>query len=114
MVFTKVAMIVDWKTISRTAAEVRLAMESQDMILKPIIERASTQIAEEIDWMVEKDMLMECGYIKVELQTLGSNQNAVDIKHWLKHHGSSGVRQHGREFLFKEDSLAMLFKLRWA
>lgn len=89
------------------------ADESCD-IMSQIAASAATHIKEEIDWMIQLDLLRECGWTLITLATLGNNKNAIDIREWMDKYCFGECLRHGREFLFKENSMAMLFILRWA
>lgn len=78
-----------------------------------LMERASKQIADEIDFGVICDMLAIIGWTKVVLDTLGSNERAWDIKDWLSTECKKEYKQRGRTFVFESKNEAALFKLTW-
>lgn len=79
-----------------------------------IIEEAGRQMAEEIDFGVMAMLLVDsCGWTKVELDTLGSNNRAIHINDWLLLECKNQWKKHGRTFVFESRDEAALFKLTW-
>lgn len=78
-----------------------------------LMEHAARQMADEIDFGVMCDLLVNIGWAKVVLDTLGSNERAWDIKDWLSTECKKEYKQRGRTFVFKSKDDAALFKLTW-
>jgi len=77
---------------------------------------AAKRVAEDIDFEVMSTLLVESGWTKIELETLGSNKKAIDMREWAEAEGitAHGVYQRGRTWLFKCYEDAILFKLTWS
>ena len=90
--------------MTKTAIEV---MQDQ------IMDQAVKQMADEIDFEVLCSLLIDIGWTKVMLDTLGSNSRACDIKDWLNTECKKEYKQRGRSFVFESKDEAALFKLTW-
>ena len=79
------------------------------------LERAGQELANEIDFEVLTGMLVyACGWSKVVLPSLRSNDNAIDIADWLNLECKAHWRHRGRTFVFENKDEAALFKLTWS
>lgn len=79
------------------------------------IDHAGQNLAKEHDFEVLANMLVSaCGWTKVELTSLKSNGNAIDIANWLNTECKKQYNQRGRSFVFESKDEAALFKLTWA
>lgn len=83
-----------------------------DNLLEKLVERdAAKQMQESIDWEVLCSLL---AWIHIELDRLTDNQHAIDITNWLAEYcDRSAYYRSGRKFLFKNETDAIMFKLRW-
>ena len=96
---------------------VKTAIQNQWDIryLDDMIDQAGKQMAEEIDFGVISDLLVESsGWSKIVLDTLGSNERAVDMKEWLHIECKKQWKHLGRIFIFESKDDAALFKLTWS
>lgn len=79
------------------------------------IDQAGQNIAKDIDFGVLASMLVSsCGWTTVELPSLRSNDNAIDIANWLNLECKAHWRHRGRTFVFESKDEAALFKLTWS
>ena len=79
------------------------------------IDKAGKELSEEIDFGVISDMLVSaCGWVKVEMPSLRSNGNAIDIAIWLNLECKAQWKHRGRTFVFESKDEAALFKLTWS
>ena len=79
------------------------------------IDQAGQDLAKEHDFEVLTNMLVSaCGWVKVELPSLRSNGNAIDIANWLNLECKAHWRHRGRTFVFESQDEAALFKLTWS
>lgn len=79
------------------------------------LERAGQELSKDIDFKVLTNMLVSsCGWTTVELPSLRSNGNAIDIADWLNLECKAHWRHRGRTFVFESKDDAALFKLTWS
>ena len=79
------------------------------------IDHAGQNMAKDIDFEVLANMLVSaCGWVKVEMPSLRSNGNAIDIANWLNLECKAHWRHRGRTFVFESKDEAALFKLTWS
>ena len=79
------------------------------------LDHAGQELSKDIDSGVLYDMLVSaCGWTKVELSSLKSMSNAVDIADWLNLECKAHWRHRGRTFVFESKDEAALFKLTWS
>ena len=79
-----------------------------------LLERMSAEVAEEINWDIISDMLIEQGWVRVVLLGSIPPYKKNDILDWLHVTCLTKFRQRGSEFLFKEEKDAVMFTLRWS
>jgi hypothetical protein len=84
------------------------------VLQEQLIEKASRQIAEDIDFGVMCNLLVDIGWVKVEFEALRPNKRAVDITNWLHAECKQEWKHHGRLFVFESKEDAALFKLTWS
>ena len=78
------------------------------------LDHAGQNMAKDIDFEVLANMLVSaCGWVKVEMPSLRSNSNAVDIADWLNRECKAHWKHRGRTFVFESKNEAALFKLTW-
>jgi hypothetical protein len=78
-----------------------------------MIEKASVQMAREIDREILWGMLKEIGWTRVMLDRLQDNKHAIDITYWLEANCKFAFERNGRDFIFESKQDATLFILRW-
>jgi hypothetical protein len=82
-------------------------------IEEEIIERAGKQMAQEIDREIMWGMLVDLGWTRVMLPTMGDAYMAVDIITWLEDNCKHAYERSGRDFVFENQKDANWFILRW-
>ena len=79
------------------------------------LDHAGQNMAKDIDFEVLANMLVSaCGWVKVEMPSLRSNSNAIDIVDWLNLECKAHWKHRGRTFVFESKDEAVLFKLTWS
>jgi len=78
-----------------------------------LMEKMSKEIAQKIDFDILSDLLVYSGWVKIELDTLENNNNAVDVFEWLDINCKHKVSRLGRKFVFESSAEAEWFMLRW-
>jgi len=82
-------------------------------IEEEMINRASKQMAQDIDREVLWGMLQGIGWTRVMLPTMGNGEQAVDIIVWLENNCKKAYERNGRDFIFEDIKDANWFILRW-
>lgn len=77
------------------------------------VNKAAAELAEEIDFSIIADMLVESGWTSVEVPFWVSNKQAVDVDTWLFFTCKGEYKKHDRRFIFELTQDANWFKLRW-
>jgi hypothetical protein len=85
----------------------RLKLEEQ------IAEDKARELSEQMDFDIMKDLLIDSGWYTVELLTLGSREQSIDIKIWVTEKCKRGFVSRGKTFIFKCKKEAEWFSLRW-
>ena len=80
---------------------------------KQMLERASNQMASEIDREMLWGMLQGIGWHRVMIPRFVDNKHAIDITYWLEDTCKKAYERNGRDFLFEDSKDANWFKLRW-
>ena len=80
---------------------------------KQMLERASNQMASEIDREMLWGMLQGIGWHRVMIPRFVDNNHAIDITYWLEDTCKKAYERNGRDFLFEDSKDANWFKLRW-
>jgi hypothetical protein len=78
-----------------------------------IAESIAKEYFENMDFEITKDHLVESGWYVIELPTLGSRKQAIDIKDWVTKNCKRGFIARGKTFVFKSKKEAEWFSLRW-
>ena len=78
-----------------------------------LMEKMSKEIAQKIDFDILSDLLVYSGWVKIELDTLENNNNAIDMSEWLDINCKHKVSRLGRRFVFESSAEAEWFILRW-
>jgi len=74
---------------------------------------ATKEMSDAIDWEITAGMLVEMGWVRVEISRLTDNYHAVDIGYWLVENCQGKYQRNGRTFLFEQSKDATIFILRW-
>jgi hypothetical protein len=78
-----------------------------------IAENLAKEMSDEIDFGIMKELLVESGWYVIELLTLGSREQSIDIKNWVTKNCKKGFVSRGKTFIFKSKKEAEWFSLRW-
>lgn len=78
-----------------------------------IAENLAKEMSDEIDFEIMKELLVESGWYVIELLTLGSREQSIDIKDWVTKNCKKGFVSRGKTFVFKSKKEATWFSLRW-
>ena len=78
-----------------------------------IIDNIAREYAEQLDFDIMKDLLTESGWCVIELLSLGSREQSIDIKDWVTKNCKRGFIARGKTFVFKSKKEAEWFSLRW-
>jgi hypothetical protein len=78
-----------------------------------IAENLAKEMSDEIDFGIMKELLVESGWYVIELLTLGSREQSIDIKDWVTKNCKKGFVSRGKTFVFKSKKEATWFSLRW-
>lgn len=78
-----------------------------------MIARIAKTMSEEIDWKIIADMLVESGWVMVNLDRFINNNQAVDIETWIGDNCKGKFKKRTTTFVFEKKDDAAWFKLRW-
>jgi len=78
-----------------------------------IAENIAKEMADDIDFEIMKELLIESGWYVIELLSLGSREQSIDIKDWVTKNCKRGFIARGKTFVFKSKKEAEWFSLRW-
>lgn len=67
-------------------------------------------LQEEIDWEILSDILVECGWIKVDISP---EQIPTIVETWVKGNVQGKYKVRGPTWVFESEKDAMMFILRW-
>jgi hypothetical protein len=81
-----------------------------------MLNRASKEIAEEIDWGVMAGLLIEGGWerVTVDFGPRMSESTAHEIKEWVRTQCHGQVKSRNKTWLFENSKDATMFILRWS
>ena len=78
-----------------------------------IIENIAREYSEQLNFDITKGLLTASGWYTVELSTLTSKEQSIDIKDWISEKVKEGFVSRGKTFIFKSKKEAEWFSLRW-
>jgi hypothetical protein len=78
-----------------------------------LINKAGIEMAREIDREILWSMLVEIGWTRVMLPTLGPVGQTVELNVWLEKNCKQAHERNGRDFIFEDEQDAVNFILRW-
>jgi len=78
-----------------------------------IVESLAREYSEQLDFDITKDLLTDSGWYTIELSTLISREQSIDIKDWVSEKVKEGFVSRGKTFIFKSKKEAEWFSLRW-
>jgi hypothetical protein len=73
----------------------------------------SKELAEHIDFEFLTDILIACGWTRIELDRFRNNRHAVDISYWCSDNVKGKWQHNGRTFIFEQQKDATWFALNW-
>jgi hypothetical protein len=92
--------------------------------MNTVEEELANQLAEEIAKEIDFEIMFEVkcascvkqGWYKIELDTLGSSRQIIDMKKWAEAEGivERGLLQHNKIWVFKDQNDAIMFRLSWS
>jgi hypothetical protein len=78
-----------------------------------ITQKLSNELAQHVDFEFLTDVLLACGWTRVELDRFRSREHSVDVVTWC-HDNSKGRWKHlGKTFIFENAKDATWFALKW-
>ncbi len=78
-----------------------------------IITSAAKRMAEEIDWEIIADMLVQAGWSMVNLNHYKDRYQSIDIETWIDKNCKGKYKKRSTTFVFEKKEDAAWFKLRW-
>jgi len=78
-----------------------------------IVESLAREYSEQLAFDITKDLLTDSGWYTIELSTLISREQSIDIKDWVSEKVKEGFVSRGKTFIFKSKKEAEWFSLRW-
>lgn len=88
-------------------------MKDTENLMDQLARETAKEIAEEIDFGIIADMLVEVGWTKLYFEPLRGVEEAYDISAWIRHNCTGRVKSRGRTWLFEKEKDAVWFTLRW-
>ena len=89
----------------------------EKIILKDMGDEFAKHVDEEMAYYLQFKYWESQGWTKIDIPKFQDNEHAVDITYWLdENHYVDRVNYYreGREFIFRDPEMAMVFALRWA
>lgn len=82
-------------------------------ISEDIIDDISKQMANDMDWLILADCLVDSGWTNVKLNRFYNNEEAIDINNWLEQNCTDEWKNLSTRYIFKKKQDAEWFILRW-
>ena len=79
-----------------------------------LMKRMAKEIADEIDWEIMADLMVQYGWTKLKFNPLRGVEEAYDIHEWINTHAIGKVQSRGNVWLFEKEKDAVMFSLRWS
>lgn len=83
-------------------------------MIRKIEDDMANALREEIDWEILSDLLVECGWSKVQLSNKFLPVTGVELHEWREKNLTGSWKAHGSTWLFENQNDAVIFTLRWA
>ena len=90
----------------------KLLTDRSGLLYEQQIEHAAKLLAEDVDFQVMTQVLVESGWTKVVLNPMTAEQGS-EIDKWVEKNVKGNVDTRGLVWIFKEPKEANWFKLRW-
>ena len=78
-----------------------------------ILDEITKEYAKQMDWEIVADCLVSVGWTSVKLKRFRSNEEAIDINHWLEQNCTDEWKNLSTRYIFKKKQDAEWFILRW-
>jgi hypothetical protein len=78
-----------------------------------LAEKMSKILAEEIDWEIMADMLVQAGWVMVDLPHYKDRYQSIDVETWIDDNCKGKYKKRSTTFVFEKKEDAAWFKLRW-
>ena len=91
----------------------RLLTDKSGTLQEEIMEQAARRMAEDIDAQVVRGLLKDSGWHEVVLDWIMTHEVSKEVDDWVSAHAKEEFWNRGLVWLFKCDTDAMWFKLRW-
>ena len=75
--------------------------------------KMSKIMADEIDWEILADILVQSGWFMVDLDHYKDRYQSIDIETWIDENCKGKYKKRSRTFVFEKKEDAAWFKLRW-
>jgi hypothetical protein len=79
-----------------------------------IATKLSNEIAKHIDFEILLDVLIACGWTKVDLKFPLNRKRSIDILEWCEENTREKYKRHDSTFIFEDQGDAINFTLRWS
>jgi hypothetical protein len=79
-----------------------------------IAAKLSNEIARHIDFEILLDVLIACGWTKVDLKFSLNRKRSIDILEWCEENTQGKYKRQDGTFIFEDQGDAVNFTLRWA
>jgi hypothetical protein len=79
-----------------------------------IAAKLSNEIARHIDFEILLDVLIACGWTKVDLKISLNRKRSIDILEWCEENTQGKYKRHDSIFIFEQQGDAVNFILRWS
>ena len=73
----------------------------------------SKELAQQIDFEFLTDILIACGWTRIELDRFRSREHSVDVVTWCHDKANGKWKHNGRTFIFENKKDATWFALNW-
>ena len=81
--------------------------------IEEAVNRASKELAEEIDFDILATLYKDMGWTEIEFSPRMSQERAAEVKAWLEDNCKGFRMSRGKRFLFEEEKDAVWFSMRW-
>jgi len=78
-----------------------------------LAEKMSKILAEEIDWEIMADMLVQAGWVMVDLPHYENRYQSINVETWIYENCKGKYKKRSATFVFEKKEDAAWFKLRW-
>lgn len=103
-------------TVARTGPQMkkkRLLTDRSGDLREELEAEMARALQEQIDAEIMRDMLKESGWHEVVLRWIMTHEVSHEVDDWVNRNIKDGYWNRGLVWLFKSDTEAMWFKLRW-